>query len=85
MVRVGVLVNALFAVLIPVAVLTLGAWAFGLMPVAAKRKQAAAYCPRNSTCMRTSRPMTVSPPWMSSSGSGAASAAIIMGDRAMGG
>jgi sodium-dependent dicarboxylate transporter 2/3/5 len=36
MVRVGVLVNALFAVLIPVAVLTLGAWAFGLMPVAAK-------------------------------------------------
>jgi sodium-dependent dicarboxylate transporter 2/3/5 len=36
MVRVGVLVNALFAVLIPVAVLTLGAWVFGLMPVAAK-------------------------------------------------
>jgi hypothetical protein len=36
MAPVGVLVNALFAVLIPVAVLTLGAWAFGLMPVAAK-------------------------------------------------
>ncbi len=36
------------------------------------------YCGRNSTCMEISRLITVSPPWMSNSGSGAASAAIIM-------
>lgn len=36
MARVGLLVNALFAVLIPAAVLTVGAWAFGIAPVAGK-------------------------------------------------
>lgn len=36
MARVGLLVNALFAVLIPLTVLTLGAWVFGATPVASK-------------------------------------------------
>ncbi len=36
MVRAGLLVNALFALLIPVAVLTLGVWAFGITAVAAR-------------------------------------------------